>query len=271
MIKYKILFVFPITLVIISLFLFSSCTTTRKTKYFADIPDSGKLIPLPVTTYVDPKIQIDDILTIVVETLDPQATAGINLGNIPISSSSSQIGGPALSSQTIAGYLVDKDGNVELPVIGKIKVAGYTTSQAKEVIYEVASKYYAKPTVIVRYANFKITVAGEVAKPGVYVVPNEKLNITDALAMAGDLTVYGKRENILLIRTNDDGSKTPYRVNLQKSAVMNEPYFYLRQNDYLYVEPTKAKAAANDLAEARNLTIVSSVLSVLIILVSRIK
>ena len=263
------------TFILVPLFLIlivgTSCSTTKKIRYFEDLPDSGILKSIQGAVYTEPKIQPDDIITVVVQTADPLATQTINMGNIASASPGNMVGTQAVNQPTL-GYLVDNNGFIEMAVLGKVKVAGYTTSEAKDIIKNLAARdnAYRNPTVIVRFANFKVSVAGEVNKPGTYIMPNERVSVLDALAMAGDLTIYGKRENVLLLRTNPDGTKMPYRINLQKSDIMKEPYFYLRQNDYVYIEPTKAKAAANDFAQAKNITILSSILSVIIILASRL-
>ncbi|HTB99975.1 MAG TPA: polysaccharide biosynthesis/export family protein [Ferruginibacter sp.] len=248
-----------------------SCATNRNVAYFKNIPDSAQLITINHAKYTEPTIQTDDILTIIVQTVDPLATGTINAGNIPLVSPSS-ISSLSLSAsqQAVSGYLVNKEGNVEIPVLGKIKLLGLTTNQAKEVIRLRATDFFKDPTVIVRYANFKITVTGEVARPSIYVFPNEKVTILDALSIAGDLTIYGKRDNILLLRESKDNSITEYRINLNKTNILNAPYYYLQQNDFIYVEPSKGKAAANDLAQARTATIVVSILTLLIVIASRI-
>ncbi|GAB2706044.1 polysaccharide biosynthesis/export family protein [Mucilaginibacter koreensis] len=247
-----------------------SCSSAKRVKYFKDIPDSGALSSITNAEYIEPKIQVDDIITIIVQTVDPKATEAINLGNVASASTSTTIGVNNYNQQISAGYLVDKAGDIEMPIIGKIKVAGYTTREATDVIRTAVSKDLKNPTVIVRYANFRVNVTGEVARPGAYIMPNEKVSILDAIAVAGDLTIYGKRENVLVLRQNPDGTKMPYRLNLQNSKVMSSPAFYLHQNDVVYVEPTKAKAAANDVTQARTYTIIGSLLSVLIVLFSRI-
>lgn len=261
------------------LILFSSCGSTKNTKYFQNIPDSGRLEPIGKALYLEPKIQNDDILTVIIQTVDPQASAMINSGNISSTNTGSAGSLPLASSSAIAiatpnlnnpsGYLVDKEGTITIPVIGKIRVAGLTTSEAREAIRIAADKFYNNPAVTVRYANFKVNVGGEVLKPGSYIMPNEKVSVLDAITMAGDLTIYGKRENVLLIRENQDGTRTPYRINLKKSDFMSSPYFYLRQNDYIYVEPSKGKAAATDVAQARNYTIAGSLLSIIAIILTR--
>jgi polysaccharide export outer membrane protein len=251
---------------------FFSCSTTKNVKYFADIPDSGKLKSIPVANYIEPKIQVDDILTIIVSTVDPTATISINQGNIPVNNIS-MIGNsnPNMSSQqTISGYLVNKSGDVQIPILGELHLLGLTTQEASTVIKNKASQFYKDVSVIVRYANFKITVTGEVAKPSIYVMPNEKVTILDALSVAGDITIYGKRDNILLLRDGGDGTKIAYRINLNRSNIINEPFYYLKQNDFIYVEPGKSKVAANDLQETRNIAILSSIVTILVVVISRI-
>lgn len=257
-----------------------SCSSTKKVKYFQDIPDSGKLKSIANANYIEPKIQTDDILTIIIQVLDPSATQMMNAGNtsvagISITSSSAALslaaGGASQASGIPYGYLVDKDGNVNVPVLGKIKALGYTTSELRDIIADSASKFYKNPSVIVRFSNFKISVMGEVNKPGQFVVPNEKISVLDAIAMAGDMTIFGKRDNVLLIRENLDGTKTPHRFNLKKSDIISSPYYYLRQNDVIYVEPNSAKAAATDAVQARNYSIAAALLSILVIYLTRTK
>ncbi|MDN3549761.1 polysaccharide biosynthesis/export family protein [Mucilaginibacter aquaedulcis] len=249
-----------------------SCSSSKKIKYFQDIPDSGQLKAITKSEYVEPVIRVDDILTILIQTIDPQATSMINIANAPLSGGASPIGASAaLSTPPVSGYLVNKEGIVQLPVLGDIKVIGYTTSQLADTIRTLARKYFKDPNVIVRYANFKISVTGEVLKPGQYIVANEKVSILDAIAMAGDLTIFGKRENVLLIRENPDGTKTPYRFNLKKSDVMSSPYYYLRQNDIVYVEPRKAKSDATDASQNRYISLAGALLSIILVLAYRVK
>ncbi|WP_184542716.1 polysaccharide biosynthesis/export family protein [Mucilaginibacter sp. FT3.2] len=249
---------------------FFSCSSTKNIKYFQDIPDSGQLKTIAKAEYAEPVIKVDDILTIIVQTVDPQATAPINLGNVPSVSASAMASSSLITQQPLSGYLVNSEGFVDIPILGRLKLQGLSTREARDSVYNVASKYYKNPTVIVRFANFKISVTGEVQKPGQYVVPNEKITILDAIAMAGDLSIFGKRENVLLIRENPDGTKTPYRVDLRKSSTISGPAYYLKQNDIIYVEPGKGKAAANDASSAKNYAIISSIITIIIVVVSRI-
>ncbi|UEG54940.1 polysaccharide biosynthesis/export family protein [Mucilaginibacter daejeonensis] len=245
----------------------SSCSSIKNVKYFTDIPDSQKITNLATLKYEEPRIQPDDILSINIQTVDPSATKVLATGTLQNSAVGATTAG-STGSQTISGYLVDNSGNIELPVLGKIKVSTLTTEQAREEIRARATKLYKDPTVNLRFANFKITVMGEVAKPGVYVASNEKVNILDALGLAGDITIYGKRENIALIRQFEDGSRKMIRLDLTKSEILNSPYYYLRQNDYLYVEPTKSKVVSSDAIQNRNISIITAVTASLISLIA---
>lgn len=245
---------------------FFSCITTQNVPYFKDISDTSKPVTVFMSTYHDPIIQIDDILSINIQTIDPQASAPISQSNSAnLSNSSSML--PPMPS--VNGYLVDKEGTISIPLLGSMKLAGLTTSQARKVIMSKAEEFYKSPTVQVRLENFKITLLGEVQRPSTYAIPNERITVLDALGLAGDLTIYGRRENIMLIR-DSLGTKQFIRLNLNSTELVKSPYFYLRQNDVLYVEPNKAKIATTDAAKAKTLTIIASALTVLIVIASRL-
>jgi polysaccharide export outer membrane protein len=185
-----------------------------------------------------------------------------------ISTTSGSISTLAATPPT-SGFLVDKNGEIDLSIIGKVKVIGLTTSQARDLIKDRASVVYTNPNVQVRFANFKVTILGEVTRPASYVIPNEKVTVLDALGLAGDLTIFGKRENVILIRENA-GKKEFARLNLNSKEIFNNPYFYLKQNDVLYIEPNKGKAASLNTARVQTLAIVGTALTVLITLISRL-
>jgi polysaccharide export outer membrane protein len=249
-------------------FLLSSCVNSKKVTYFHDIPDTTHGTKIPSVAFKEPIIKADDILSISIQTIDPLTSLITNqaAGAMPSIGASSAT---PTGQQVITGFLVDKEGYVELSMIGKVKLDSLTTHEARELIREKSSAYFKNATVNVRFANFKITVLGEVAKPATYTMPNEKVTLLDALGLAGDLTIYGKRTNVLLIRDNN-GKKEFERFDLNSSKIFESPYFYLRQNDVVYVEPTKAKVAALNTARTQNITIIGAALSVLIILVSRV-
>src|SRR5690606_34148199 len=208
-----------------------SCASTKNTTYFQNVSDSiyRAAEPIALSGYSDPLIQPNDVLQISVQTIDPKSTLSMGTqatSTFAVQGSSAATGG----GQAIQGYLVDKNGNVELPLVGKIKVGGLSTEKAREAISEKAKIYYKDPVVNVRMANFYVSVLGEVARPSQYIIPNEKASILDAIAMAGDLTIYGKRENVMLIR-EINGEKKAIRFDLRTKDMFQNPYFYLRQGD----------------------------------------
>jgi polysaccharide export outer membrane protein len=271
----SILFTFCVVIIIV--FTLNSCSTIKNYKYFEDISDTAKITRLANSYYKEPIIQVDDILYILIQTADPLGGNLINAVNTPAGSTTpytnifSSTGGVSSNQSVVYGYLVNKKGFVTIPVLGDVQVSGFTTAQARDLILEKATVFYKSPSVIVRYANFKITILGEVQRPGTYTVPNEKINLLDALGYAGDLTIYGDRTNLLLFRRQVDGSTIAYRLNLNNSEIFKSPNFYLQQNDEIYVTPTKAKITSSDAAQARNITVITSALTVLVVLLTRIR
>jgi polysaccharide export outer membrane protein len=245
----------------------SSCVSNKKIAYFQDIStiDSAKLEN--AAKFVEPVIQTDDILSINVFTLNPQNGAIINQASAaPILGGNAST---AVSSQQVPGFLVDKNGEIELSLVGKIKVAGLTTYQARELVREKVGTIYEKPNVQLRFANFKVSVIGEVNAPSTYTMPNEKVTIMDVLSLAGDLTIYGKRENVLVVRDND-GKKEYARLNLNSSEIFNSPFYYLKQNDVVYVEPNKRKVSASNSAQIQTISVIASVLSVIVLAITNL-
>lgn len=212
----------------------TGCSKTKDIVYFRDIPDSNNYVGTVNATQFDPdRIRHDDILNITIQTIDPKsqevfapATGGIAV-NMP--------------GAMIPGYLVDKNGNVELPLVGKIKVEGLTFIEAKEAIRTVAQKYYKDPVVNVRLVNFRVTFQGEVGRPGTVFFNYERVGLLDGLGQAGDLTAFGRRDNVLLIR-EENGQKKFVRFNLNSSDVFKSPYYYLRSGDIVVVQPNIARA-----------------------------
>ncbi|XZF12371.1 polysaccharide biosynthesis/export family protein [Chitinophagaceae bacterium MMS25-I14] len=249
----------------------ASCSSYKNIAYLKDIKDSVSNMPVASlhTIYADPKIQSNDLLQVTVQTLDPQANSLLSGNNNNNAIQQLQANMPVQPQQSANGYMVDKNGIIQLPLVGSVKVAGLTTTEARDLITERAAKYYKDPVVNVHISNFSITVLGEVSHPATYQVQNEKISILDALGMAGDLTIYGKRENIMLIR-DENGDKKFVRFNINSSNIFSSPYFYLRQGDMVYVEPNKAKAANTDMAKTRNYTLLASAFTVLIVLLTRI-
>jgi len=261
----------------------TSCTSYKNIPYFRDISDTSN-INVSISSFTEPIIQYDDILSISINTLDGGSSilsmpsiggsgAGTSgMSGIASMASMASMGGitSPLSLPASSNYRVDKSGKIEIPLIGSFSVNGITTSKLKDLIKIKVTEFYKNPTVDVRFANFKVTVLGEVMRPSTYIFANEKVSILDALGLAGDLTIFGKRENLLLIR--DSASvRQLVRINLNSKDILSSPYYYLKQNDILYAEPTKAKIAALDATQTRNYSIISAVLSVIIIIATRVK
>lgn len=259
--KRRTLFTSPL-LFLTGLVLVCSCNA-KKLVYFQDVSEAKAPAEVASSTYTEPVIQPDDILAINVNTTDPAATATINARNgVYVNGGSNPQNG---SANPLAGYLVDKDGNVDIPVIGKVKLSGLTTSQARETITERAKHSFINPVVDVRFSNFKITVLGEVNHPAAYIIPNEQVTLLDAIGYAGDLTVYGRRTNVLLIRKQPDGKSVSVRLDMTKKEVLKSPFFYMKQNDVVYVEPLKTKVLNNDNNLVKYLSLAATLLTAAIL------
>lgn len=245
----------------------SACVGNKNVTYFKNLQDSSQIKDIKAANFIEPLIRPDDILSVNIQTIDPGTNATLNQGNLqPSTGTGTNLAGATNTS----GYLVDKEGSIELPLLGKIKVSENTTTQARELVRDKAKIYYKNPTVQVRFSNFKITVLGEVSRPAPYILPNEKVSILDAIGLAGDLTIFGKRENVLLIRENN-GKKEFYRFNLNSTDSFKSPAFYLQQNDIIYVEANKAKQATLNASRTQLFSIIGSVMSLLIVAITRIK
>jgi len=243
-----------------------SCVSRKDLVYFADIPDNDPVVKL--ADYTEPTIQIDDILHITVQTVDGSAAM---VGDQLLGYSVDPLSGASRSQSgqtSPAGYLVDQDGQITMPMLGTFTVAGLTTTDVRKAVTKAASNYFQEPTVQVRFANFKITVLGEVARPATYTVPGEKVNLLDALGMAGDLTIQGDRKRILLIR-DEDGEKKFVRFNLNAYDTFTSPYFYLKQNDVIYVEPGQGRVAANNAGTFQIVSLALSAISIITLVITR--
>ncbi|MFV0217367.1 polysaccharide export protein [Empedobacter falsenii] len=186
-----------------------------------------------------PKIQPTDQLAIVISAADVAAVAPFNqMSTIQTTANSSTI------SPYSPTYTVDENGNISLPMVGNVQLAGLTRSQAIETIKNKVSQYIVNPGVNVNFVNFRISVLGEVSRPGSFIVPTERITLLDALGMAGDLTIKGKRENVTVIRESN-GVKERYNVDLTSESALNSPVYYLVQNDVVYVEPNSAQVSAS--------------------------
>ncbi len=258
----------------IFLFVISSCGNRKDITYFQRTP--GQRDSVAVTPLYVARIEPGDILSIPITSLSPAASSFFNPyagANSPDEATTGTTydasSATRLARDGAPGYLVDQDGLIEMPLLGQIKAAGLSTIELRNVIREKLKKYTKDPTVSVRLLNFKISVLGEVNRPSSYVIPNEQITLPDAIALAGDLTIYGKRNNILVVR-EEHGIKEFGHVDLTNRDVFSSPYYYLHPNDIVYVEPVKARSAATNQANIY-LPVVFSALSLLIVFFQYIK
>jgi polysaccharide export outer membrane protein len=231
--------------------LLTSCVSSKKMVYFQD--NETVQVNEAILNF-EPKIQVNDLLSINVSALEAEAAVTFNLyettgnGNpIPLT------------------YLVDSDGEINFPVVGPIKVAGLNTKQVTQNLTSTLGAYLANPIVNIRLTNFKVTVMGEVKSPGTYNIPNERITIVEALGLAGDLSIQGKRSTVLLIR-EQEGKRAFITMDLTNKKLFNSPYYYLAQNDVIYVEPNKTKI--NSSAVGTNTSVIISSVSILITLLA---
>lgn len=239
-----------LALLCFALALLCSCGSTKNIPYFKNIDK----VDLSESAFLyDARIMPKDILTITVNTSNPEAAAPFNL---TVPSTYSPQGSVNWTSQTLQSYLVDNQGFIDYPVLGRIDVGGLTKSACEKMIHDKIKPYLNEnenPVVTVRMSNYKISVLGEVASPGMFTVSNEKINILEALAQAGDLTIYGVRDRVRLIRENEKGRKEIHTLNLNDANLISSPYYYLQQNDIIYVEPNKVKSQNSSVGSVTNL------------------
>lgn len=253
LIKSKLL----ITGMIISMFL-TSCATKQDVVYFQNAKSFETIVD--TNTFIA-KLKVGDVVSIYVSTLDQTVTQPYNL----IRSTGSQGG-------ELIDYLIDVEGNIDYPVLGKIKLIGLTVEEAKALFKKkfAEGQLLKDPVIIFRVLNFRITVAGEVRNPGVYPVTGERISILEALGMAGDLNIKGRRDNVLIVR-DFNGAKTYTRIDLTNKEVFNSPVYYLTQNDYVYVEPNNSaiSGASGDARIGIIISITSFILTTALIFVTR--
>lgn len=241
----------------------SSCVNTRKATYFNDQKDSDF-----ASTYesLEPILQKNDLLSISVTSLNPEASEIFNLLNV----NPYQNNTPNNLISQATGYLIDQDGAIRFPILGNIIAAGKTKEKLRDEITEELKerKLLLDPIVDVRYLNYRISVLGEVGRPSVLLIPNEKVTLLEALSLAGDLTIFARRDNVLLIR-EENGVKQLRRINLTTSDIFTSPYYNLKSNDIIYVEPNKSKVASTNRI-TQWLPIIISTLSLAVIAFDRL-
>jgi polysaccharide biosynthesis/export protein len=257
---------FRMLLLLAGIALLNSCGNTKKLIYFQEDVKSTH----PSVSQVAPTetlIQSDDILSITVSSANPEASVQFNSPNESTPSTNS---GASTGNTLTIGYLVNQNGDIQFPVLGTIHVEGLTKLQLTQYITKqlLDKQLLVDPIVTIRYLNFRVSVIGEVMRPGVYTVPNEKLTLMEAIALAGDLSIYGNRDNVSLIRENGKGEKTVQKLNLKSKDILSSPYFYLKSNDIIYIEPIKDRVAME--RSQQYLPIVFSLASLLIVVLDRV-
>lgn len=228
--KLKTIKIILLLLFVLPSMLITGCIDTKNVAYFNTVNETTIASKTAVPESI---IQKNDLLSITVSSLNPQATAIFNPAN-------------AATTGNAEGYLVSADGSIQFPILGNIKAEGLTKEQLRVVITQklTQGQLLTDPIVSIRFLNFRITVLGEVKNPSVVSVPNEKISLLEAIGMAGDLTIYAKRSNVLLIR-EEGGEKILKRLNLNSNELLTSPYYYLKSNDIIYVEPDKTVVKAS--------------------------
>ncbi len=240
---------------LVSLFLLNGCVSYSGLLNYNEAP-SIPTAPQAITNYQPILIQTSDILQLSISSLDPLATAAFS-------------GGAAgEGGQTASGFVVSSDGTIDLPTLGSVKVEGLRIEEAKTKIVELLQPYFKQaPIVNLRLLNFKVNVNGEVRSPGTFTVNNDRLTIIEAVTLAGDFTSYSRRDSILIIRENN-GMRSFGYINFNSSDVFNSPYFYLQQNDVVYVQPEKTKVGSIRDPVSRFLPWVSAIASLTAIVIT---
>jgi polysaccharide export outer membrane protein len=218
----------------------TGCGSSKNVAYFQN-SDSVNLDMSKVL--YDARIMPKDMLSITVNTTDPEASIPFNLTVATPQTVSLRT--QSTTTAALQTYLVDNEGNIDFPLVGTLHLGGLTKGEAERLVLEKIKPYMSateNPIVTVRMINYKISVIGEVARPGMFTVANEKISILEALAQAGDLTIYGVRDRVKLIREDATGKKEIHVLNLNDANIINSPYYYLQQNDIVYVEPNKVKS-----------------------------
>ena len=247
-----------------------SCGSSKNVAYF----QNSDSVSLAMSQYLyDAKIMPKDVLNITVSASDDAAAAPFNL-TIPTSYTLGQRS--SYSQPMLQSYIVDNDGNIDFPLVGSLHLAGLTKNAAEQLIHDKIKSYMTEtenPIVTVRMINYKISVMGEVTRPGMFTVANEKISILEALAQAGDLTIYGVRDRVKLIREDATGKKEVHVLNLNDANIINSPYFYLQQNDVVYVEPNKVKSQNSSIGPVTTLALSAAgiLVSIATLIVSVVK
>lgn len=235
---------------------FTACTSTKKILYLQDV------VPLKqqdIEQKYEVIIHSDDLLAIMVNSRDPELALSFNMPMVTY-----QLGSNSTGQQRVLGYLVDTNGDIDFPILGKIHVEGLTRMQLTELVKNklIEGDLIKDPIVTVQFLNFKVSVMGEVGRPGSFTISGDRITLLEALSMAGDLTIYGRRDRVGVIRENN-GKRTILFHDLRSAEIFNSPCYYLQQNDIVYVEPNKAKSGQSGINQNNTIGVWVSVISLL--------
>lgn len=242
-------------MVLLSLVVVCSCTSPKKVVYFQDI---GTTKTQPLDSLPEHLVQPQDILQINVNSASQEADQAINNNNNQNS-----------TNNTTGGYLVDKAGMIDLLFIGKVKVSGLTAIRVADTLKTLFSPYLNSPIVSVRFLNYKVSVLGDVGRPGSYVLPNERITLLEAISLAGDLTITARRDNVMVIREKN-GERQFTRIDIRKSDLFTSQVYYLQANDIVYVEPSRSRIAQNNTQRIQAITLITAALSLAAVIISRV-
>ncbi len=245
--------------------LVSSCIKHETVKMLQALPTAVQIDSIAKAS--ETRLQPNDVINVVVSGVNPETVMPFNVADpaSAVSNNNAAAQNPIMID-LFSGYLIDRAGNVDLPVIGKVAVAGETTVQVKDKITQLLVPYLKQPVVNVRLLNFRITVMGDVNRPGVIRLGNERMTLLEAIGQAGDLTLYANRTNVLVIREKD-GNRIYGRVNLQQGDFFQSPFYYLQQNDVIYVEPIREKTTTGTDFATRALSFSSAAVSLISLLI----
>jgi len=245
----------------ITVSLFCSCASRKKIVYFQNISNTSE----SSAVNYEPSLKADDLLLIIVSASDPESVKDFNLPLVGVMNSSGSNMNIVSSQQQYQTYLVDNSGNIQFPVLGTLKLGGLTRAEAINKLNAELKKYVNDAIVNMRILNFKVSLLGEVTRAGSYNINTERVSLPEALAMAGDMTIYGDRSRVLIIR-EANGKKTHNFVDMTKADFINSPFYYLTQNDIVYVEPNKTRI--NSSVVGPNITVAISGISLLITIIA---
>jgi len=257
---------------------FCSCGNTRNITYMQGKFDTAKLSQIQIS---EPVFRKGDLVSIIVYSDNPTATALYNQSLVAVGSSTSgtasgsgagggtgsMAGATGGGTPTTPGYLVDDRGNIQFQGLGELHIDGLTKQQLRDLLDARLKDYLKNPYYTIRFMNYRFTMLGEIQHPGIFSIPGEHIGLLEAIGMAGDLTFYGRRDNVLIMR-DSSGVRQWARLDLTKPDVLASPYYYLQQNDIVYIEANKKKVAASDQVTVRNVSIAATVISTLAIIYS---